>query len=134
MVQIGKVEHFQSGKDWESYEQCLQQYLYKITDVDQKFAVFLTVIGRYLYKLLHNLVSLSKPSEKSYNKLNTVLKQHLVPKPIAIAEKPKFCKHIQQPGKNIATYLASLKQFGETCDCKAFLNEALKDHLVCVVS
>ena len=34
MVQIGKVEHFQSGKDWESYEQCLQQYLYKITDVD----------------------------------------------------------------------------------------------------
>ena len=46
MVQIGKVEYFQSDKDWESYEQCLQQYLYKITDVDSKFAVFLTVIGR----------------------------------------------------------------------------------------
>ena len=72
-------------------------------------------------------MSPSKPAEKSYNELTTVLKQHLVPKPIVIAERLKFCRRIQKPGENIATYLASLKQLVETCDYKAPLNEALMD-------
>ena len=54
MAQIGKIEQFQIGEDWESYEECLQQYFKanKITDADKKVAVFLTVIGSHLYKLL----------------------------------------------------------------------------------
>ena len=71
------------------------------------------------------------PAEKSYDGLTTVLKQHPVPKPIVKAERLKFCRCIQKPGENIATYLASLKQLAETYDCKAFLNEALRDQLVC---
>ena len=27
MAQIGKIEHFQIGEDWESYEERLQQYM-----------------------------------------------------------------------------------------------------------
>ena len=78
-------------------------------------------------------MSPSKPAETSYDQLTTVLKLHLVPKPIVIAERLKFQRRIQKPGENIATYLASLKQLAETCDYKAFLNEALRDHW-CVVS
>ena len=89
MAQIGKVEHFQIVEDWESYEERLQQYFKanKITDADKKGIVFLTVIGSHLYKPLCNLVSPSKPAEKSYDKLTTVSKQQLVPKPIVIAER-----------------------------------------------
>ena len=89
------------------------------------------MVGSHLYKLQRNLVSPSKPAEKSYDELTTVLKQHLVPKPIVIAERLKFRRRVQKPGENIATYLASLKQLAETCDYKAFLNEALRDQLVC---
>ena len=88
MAQISKVEPFQTDEYWESYEECLQQYFKsnEITDVDKKIALFLTVIGSHLYKLLHDLVSPNKPAEKSYDELTTVLKQHMVPKPIVIAE------------------------------------------------
>lgn len=132
MAQIGKIEHFQIGEDWESYEERLQQYFKanEITDADKKVAVFLTVVGSHLYKLLRNLVSPSKPAEKSYDEITTVLKQHLVPKPIVIAERLKFRRCVQKPGENIATYLVSLKQLAETCDYKAFLNEAPRDQLV----
>ena len=97
IAQIGNVEHFQIGEDWESYEKRLQQYFKanEIIDAYKKVAVFLTVIVSHLYKLLHNLVSPSKPAEKSCDELTTVLKQHLVPKPIVKAERLKFCKHIQ---------------------------------------
>ena len=76
------------------------------------------------------MVSPAKPADKSYEDLTQVLKQHLVPKPIIIAERLKFCKRVQKPGENIATYLASLKQLAEPCDYKAFLDEALRDQLV----
>ena len=133
MAQIGKIEHFQISEDWESYEERLQQYFKAngITDADKKVAAFLTVIGSHLYKLLRNLVSPAKPADKSYEELTQVLKQHLVPKAIIIAERLKFRKRIQKPGENIAIYLAFLKQLAETCDFKAFLDEALRDQLVC---
>ena len=81
----------QIGEDLESYEEWLHQYFKAngVTDGDKKVAVFLTVIGSHLYKLLRNLVSPSKPAEKSYEELTTV-KQHLVAKQIVIAERLKF--------------------------------------------
>lgn len=51
-----------------------------------------TVIGSHFYKLLQNLLSLTKPAEKSYQDLIKVLKDHLVPKPVVIAERFKFHK------------------------------------------
>ena len=77
MVRIGKIdlEHFQIGENCEFYEEGLQQYFKAngITDAEKQAAVFLTVTGSHLYKLLCNLVSLNKPSEKSYEQLTTVL-------------------------------------------------------------
>ena len=133
MAQISKIEHFQIGEDWESYEERLQQYFKAngITNEEKQVAVFLTVIGSHLYKLLRILVSPSKPAEKTYEQLTSVIKQHLVPKPIVIAERLRFRKRMQEFGESISTYLASLKQLAETCDFKAFLDEALRDQLVC---
>ena len=96
MAQIGTLEHFQIGEDWESYEEHLQQYFKanEITDADKKLAVFLTVIGNHLYKLLCNLLSPSKLL-KSHDERTAVLKQQLVPKPIVIPERLKLHKCIQ---------------------------------------
>ena len=64
MANIGKIEEFQTGDDWEVYKECLQQYLKAngIKDAD-RVAVFLTVIGNTLYKLLRNLTSPDKPAD-----------------------------------------------------------------------
>lgn len=70
MVNIGKIEQFQTGDDWEAYEERLQQYFKAngIKDAD-RVAVFLTVIGGTLYKFLKNLTSPDKPADKSYSDL-----------------------------------------------------------------
>ena len=104
----------------------LQQYFKAngITNEEKQVAVFLIVIGSHLYKLLRNLVSPSKPAEKTYEQLTAVIKQHLVPKPIVIAERLRFHKRMQKSGESISRYLVSLKQL-------AFLDEALRDQLVC---
>ena len=49
MTQIGKIEHFQIGADWESYEERLHQYFKAngITNEEKQVAVFLTVIGSH---------------------------------------------------------------------------------------
>ena len=64
MANIGKIEEFQTGDDWEVYKECLQQYLKAngIKDAE-RVAVFLTVIGNPLYKLLRNLTSPDKPAD-----------------------------------------------------------------------
>ena len=70
MAQIGKIDHFQIGEDWESYEECLQQYF--------------KANGITVYKLLRNLVSPSKPAATGA-KVNCQ------------AERLKFRKRIQKP-------------------------------------
>ena len=74
------------------------------------------MIGSHPYKLLRQLgVSQQiKPAEKSYDELTTVLKQHLVPKPIVIAERLKFHKHIQKPGEKLVIIrLFSLRKLSQ---------------------
>ena len=119
MAQIGKIEHFQIGEDWESYEEHLQQYFKanKITDADQKIAVFLTAVGSHLYKLLRNLVSPCKPAEVLW------WAQHS----IKAAPSTKSYSHsrktevLQMYSKAWWECLASLNKLAETCDLRPSL-------------
>ena len=97
---IGHVEPFQPGTDdWEQYEERLQQYFQANgLEEDKKRAVFLTVIGAQTYSLLSSLVAPDKPSTKTYEDLTTVLKNHLKPKTLVIAERFKF--HKRNQGEN----------------------------------
>ena len=58
-----------------------------ITEDVKKVAVFLTVIGDKAYALLRNLLAPIKPATKSYSELVKVMKNHLKPKPLIIAER-----------------------------------------------
>ena len=89
------------------------------------------VIGGKAYTLLRNLLAPAKPAEKSFDILVKVMKDHLKPKLLVMAESFKFHHRSQHEGETVAQYLAELWKFSEQCDFKEYLEEALRDRLVC---
>ena len=69
-AQIGHIELFEMGSDWELYAEQLDQFLLANgIDDKQKVTVFVTVIGQKGYALLQNLVAPTKLHEKKYEEL-----------------------------------------------------------------
>ncbi len=131
---IGQVEAFQPGvQDWEQYTERLEQYFVAngIADDAKKLAVFLTVVGAKTYALLSDLLAPAKPSTKSYTELKEVLKAHLQPKPVIIAERFQFHQRAQKAGEDVASYMAALRRLADKCSYGAHLEEALRDRFVC---
>ena len=108
---IGQVEPFQLGtEDWEQYTERLEQFFLAngIDDDGKKLAVFLTVVGAKTYALLSNLVAPTKPAAKSYPELKEVLRAHLKPKPLIIAERFRWdslCSPILRSGTCAVHYV-----------------------------
>lgn len=98
---------------------------------DKQVPVFLTVIGSTTYALLSNLVSPEKPKEKSFKQLAEVLRRHFDPKPLIIAERFHFHRREQASGESINDYVAELRRLATHCDFGNYLEQALRDRLVC---
>ena len=103
----------------------------EIADEQKKITVFLTVIGTKTYTLLRNLVAPEKPATKTYTELVATLKAHLNPKLLVITERFKFHCRYQKEGESIAQYIAVLRKLAEHCNFKEYLQEAIRDKLVC---
>lgn len=97
----------------------------------KKVAVFLSVVGSKTYSLLRSLVAPTLPQAKSFEELVETLKRHFEPKPVVIAERFHFHRRAQAVGESIAEYLAELRRLSAHCDFKNYLDEALRDRLVC---
>ena len=98
---------------------------------DKQVAHFLTIVGSKTYALLRNLVAPTLPQDKSWDDLVAILKQHYEPKPLVIAERFHFHKRNQAVGESIAEYMAELRKLSTHCEFGTYLNEALRDRLVC---
>ncbi len=119
--------------DWVLYSERLDQFFVAngIEENANEVAVLLTVIGAKVYSLMRNLLVPTKPAEKSYAALVKVMKDHLKPKPLVIAERFKFHRQNQRDGETVAQYVAELHKLSELCEFKEYLEEALRDRLVC---
>ena len=71
--------------------------------------VLLSLIGAKYYTLLGDRLSLTLPKEK------TLLKQHLEPKRLTIAERFHFHRRNQGPEESIAHYVAELRRLAVHC-------------------
>ena len=133
MAVYGRIDEYLPSQDWSEYVERLEQYFVAngVNNADKKRSILLTVIGANMYSLVRNLVSPSKPTDKTYEELTRVMKDHLQPKPLIIAERYKFHKRNQKEGESISEYVAALRQLAHTCDFQAFLDDALRDRLVC---
>ena len=132
---MGQMEPYEIGgcEEWATYIERLEQYFVanKITEGQRKKAVLLTVIGSKAYGLLRNLLSPTKPVKKEFHEIVQVMHNHLNPRPLIIAERFKFHRRSQGENESVAQYVAELHKLSEKCDFGEYLEQALRDRLVC---
>jgi hypothetical protein len=100
---IGNINPFESNTEtWTSYQERLEQY-FIVNDIaaEKRVAGLLTLLGERTYCHLRSLTSPAKPSEKTYKELCHLLRTHLSPKPLIIAERFRFHKRNQATGECI---------------------------------
>jgi hypothetical protein len=128
---IGKIEPFDdSVESWNSYVERLEQY-FTVNEIDdeKKVPALLTLLGGKTYGLLRNLTLPDKPATKTYDAIVKLLKDHLSPKPLIVAERFRFYKRYQLQGETVNKYVAELRRLAEYCEFGT-LNESLRDQFV----
>ena len=130
---IGSVQEYRSENElFSAYLERVQLFFIANDVADaKKVAVFLSVVGSKTYSLLRSLVAPALPQEKSFAELVETLRRHFEPKPVVIAERFHFHRRSQAVGESIADYLAELRRLSAHCEFKDYLDEALRDRLVC---
>jgi len=130
---IGSITEFKAESEKiETYLECMQLF-FEANGIkeDKQVPVLLTVIGSTMYDLLSNLVAPKKPRDLSIVELAEQLHRHFDPKPLVIAERFHFRKRAQAPDESINNYVAELRQLATHCDFGEYLDQALRDCLVC---
>ena len=94
------MEHFLSANGIDSNE--------------RKRAVFLSIIGPRIYKLLCSLVAPAKPGEKDFAELVAALTQRFAPKPSEIVQRYKFHTRFRRQGESVASEIVQRYKF-HTC-------------------
>ena len=138
MALIGKIEEYDKKESWTEYTERLEQYMYfaanEITDRDKKRAVLLSVCRVKTYKPIKNLVNPRKPTDKSFEELVNLVKNHLNPRPSSIPYRCKFNSRFRQQGETVQQYVAELRNLSEHCEFGDQLEKMLRDRLVCAVN
>ena len=97
----------------------------------KKVAVLLSIIGGKTYSLLSDLLAPEKPASKSFIQLSEALKKHFEPKPVIIAERFQFHRRNQSANESVAEYEAELRRLATHCAFGNYLEEAIRDRIVC---
>ncbi len=134
---LGKVEEFdQSKEEWTQYVERLNHFFLAnaIENADKKRAVFLSVIGPAVYKMLASLLAPVKPGEKTYEELVTSLQKQYDPKPSEIVQRFKFHSRVRKEGESVSSYVAELRSLAQFCNFGASLEDMLRDRIVCGIN
>lgn len=136
MASIGRIEEYEeSVEDWPTYIERLEEYMTANgIEEKKKVSTLISVMGAKMYGLLKSLVAPDKPNTKSFEDICAILSSHLSPKPLVIVERFRFYKRDQLQGESVANYIATLRKLSTTCEFGTFLDDALRDRLVCGVT
>ena len=89
------------------------------------------MIGSTTYALLSSLLAPAKPGDKPFKVLSETLLRHFDPKPLVIAERFHFHRRNQASSESISEYVAELRRLATHCEFGDYLEQALRDRLVC---
>ena len=131
MAQV-KFEPYSEGDDIEDYLERVELFLtVNSVEEDKRVAYLLSGLGAKAYAVLKNLVAPRAPKECSMDRIKESLVNHFKPKPPVIAERYAFHKRDQRAGETVGEFLIELRRLARTCSFGNFLEEALRDRLVC---
>lgn len=131
---IGNIEPYLPGENFSSWVARVEQF-FIVNDVQEakRVPLFITLIGAEAYEVLSSLTVPLQPKDKTLNQLLKILNDHFEPKANEIAERYKFYSRNQKEGEPMADYIVEIKSLASTCNFNSFLEEALRDRLVCGV-
>ena len=134
MALIGNIEPLKVDSDINEYFERMDAFFEcNVVEEDKKVPLFITLIGAEAYKLLKDLCTPEQPAKKKYADLQKILKDHLSPTKIVVAETFKFYQ-INQGVLTVAEYIVKLRNAAATCEFGTFLERALRDKFVCGLS
>ena len=130
---LGQLQEFNPDSDSFSVYVERVKLFFTVNDIAEgkRAAVFLNFIGARAYELLRSLLTPTLPQSLKYSEVVGLLREHYEPQPIVVAERFHFHRRNQREGESIAEYMAALRKLSTHCDFKTYLNEALRDRLVC---
>ena len=128
---IGSIAAFQPESERiESYLERVELYMTANNFPEgRKVATLLSIVGGTAYEILRSLLAPALPQTKSYTVLVETLQKHYAPKPLVIAERFHF--HHRDQKESIAEYIAELRKLSIHCEFGDYLNQVLRDRLVC---
>ena len=137
MAVHGSIGEFSVGSEtWVSYIERLQQYFVAndIKGDDKQRAVLLSVCGASTYQLIRSVVSPAKPTEKTFEQLVTLMKEHYFPKPSVTMQRFAFNSSSHKQGESVANFVADLRRLSEYCEFGESLAAMLRDRLICGIN
>lgn len=127
-----RFDPFDEMEDIEEYFERLEMFLTaQGVPRDKKVAHVISDIGSKAYAVLKNLLAPVAPKDSTLPNIKKALFEHYKPKPPVIGQRFVFHQRVQMPGESVNDFLMELRQLTRTCDFNQFLEEALRDHLVC---
>ena len=133
---LGKIDHFDPElEEWSQYVERLGEFFKAngIVGEENKVkrrATFLSVVGPSPYKLLRSILAPVKLSEKTFEELADVLKNHYNPPPSEVMQRFRFNTRSRKLGESVATYVAELRRLAEFCNYGGSLDKMIRDRLV----
>lgn len=104
-----------------------------IKEAKRKRAVLLSGMRAQTYDLMRNLLSPSKPGDRSYEDLVKLLKDYFQPKTIKIMQRWIFNARNRKPDKSVSDYVTALRKLTQDCNISDSSTVMLKDWLVCSI-
>ena len=136
MATFGRIEEYSESENWGQYIERLGYYFEAngITEAEKKRSIFLTVCGSKCYSLIRNLLSPTKPDEKTFEELSKLVQDHLNPEPSEVIQRYKFHSKVRSHGQSVSEFVAELRELSEKCKFGDQLEDMLRDRLVCGVA
>ncbi|XP_070581509.1 uncharacterized protein [Ptychodera flava] len=129
----GRIDAFDDSLEtWSAYARSLTHY-FNANQVpeDRKISCLLSLLGPTVYGTLENLIFPELPTSKQFEEIVEILENHYEQKPLLVHERFTFWYRNQKESKSIKAYACELRRLSKTCKFGTFLDQALRDKLVC---
>lgn len=100
-------------------------------DNNRRRALFLSSIGQRSFGLLYSLCLPDSPAERSIPQLVSALANQYSPPGLIPANRMVFNSRNRRPNESVVDYVSAIQQLAAKCHFGAYLNDALRDRLVC---